>query len=226
MFLAIKFDVTKADLTFEAGFGQPEFTLFRDTTGLFHHLFKRLEPHGLRLADMKIERGTGSVADYHVVCYLFNFLMTLRVRLERIDVYCSELPRDNVQTFSAAILDALAAVQAHLPDLSFRAHALAVGLHGLLEGQSAREYLSRFVSNVPSGLGPSTGNGVVFYFGPEGERLLSVLTMDKSALVPDGLYIRPHVIWDAKKVEIKNLATIAEGFVKQTLNKIGLTPPQ
>lgn len=224
--MAIKFDATRADLAFEAGFGQPEFALFRDTSGLFRHLFKRLEPHGLRLIDMKIERGSGNVADYHVLCYLFNFVMTIRVRLERIDVYCTELPRDYVQKFSAAILDALAAVQAHLPDLSFRVHALAVGLHGLLEGQPASEYLSRFVSNVPSGLGASTGNGVVFYFGPEGDRLLSSLTMDKSVLVPDGLYVRSHVIWDAKKVEIKNLATIAEGFVKQALSTIGLELPQ
>jgi hypothetical protein len=223
--VAVKFDVAKADLTFEAGFGQPEFALFRDTPGLLRHLFKRLEPHGIRLVDMKIERGSGSAADFHVLCYLFNFVMTVRVRLDRIEVYCADLPRDHVQEFSVAILDALAAVQAHLPDLSFRAHALAVGLHGLLEGEPVRKYISRFVSNAPN-IGSPTGNGVVFYFGPEGDRLLSAITLDMSVVVPDALYVRTHVIWDAKKVEIKNLASMAEGFVRHVLNQVGLELPQ
>jgi hypothetical protein len=223
--VAVKFDVRKADLTFEAGFGQPEFALFRDIPGLLRHLFKRLETHGIGLADMKIERGSGSAADFHVLCYLFNFVMTVRVRLDRIEVFCTDLPRDYVQKFSAAILDTLAAVQAHLPDLSFRAHALAVGLHGLLEGETVRQYISRFVSNAPN-IGSPTGNGVVFYFGPEGDRLLSAITLDMSAMVPDALYVRTHVIWDAKKVEIKNLASIAEGFVRHVLNQVGLELPQ
>ena len=219
--MAVKFSVTKADLTFEAGFGQPEFALFRDTPGLLRHLFKRLEPHGIRLVDMKIERGSGSAADFHVLCYLFNFVMTVRVRIDRIEVFCTDLPRDYVQKFSAAILDTLAAVQAHLPDLSFRSHALAVGLHGLLEGETVRHYISRFVPNAPK-IGSPTGNGVVFYFGPEGDRLLSAITLDMSAMVPDALYVRTHVILDAKKVEIKNLASIAEEFIRHVLNQIGL----
>jgi len=223
--VAVKFDVAKADLTFEAGFGQPEFALFRDTPGLLRHLFKRLEPHGLRLADMKIERGGGSSADFHILCYLFNFVMTVRVRLDRIEVYCTDFPRDHVQKFSASILDALAAVQAHLPDLSFRAHALAVGLHGLLEGETVRKYISRFVSNAPN-IGSPTGNGVVFYFGPEGDRLWSAITLDMSKIDPNFLYVRTHAIWDAKKVEIKNLAAIAEGFVGSALSQIGLELPK
>jgi hypothetical protein len=174
---------------------------------------------------MKIEQGSGSAADFHILCYLFNFVMTVRVRLERIEVYCTDLPRDYASQFSVAILDTLAAVQATLPDLSFRAYALVLGLHGLLEGETVRQYLSRFVSNAPN-IGPSTGNGVVFYFGPEGDHLLSTVTFDMSAIVPDALYIRTHVVWDAKKVEIKNLATIAENFVRHALNQAGLELPQ
>jgi len=223
--VAIRFDVTRTDLTFEGSFSQPEFALFQDTPRLLRHLFARLEPHGLRLVDMKIERGSGSAADLHVVCYLFNYVMTIRVRLERIEVYCSQVLRDQARVFGAAILDTVLAVQTHLPDLAFRAHGLAVGLHGLLEGQPTSKYLSRFISNPPSGLGPPTGNGVVFYFGPEGDRLLSTLSLDRSIMIPDGLWVRPYVVWDAKKVEIKNLAIIAESFIRQTLNQIGLELP-
>lgn len=75
-----KLNVAKADLNLESAFAQPEFGLFRDATSLLHQLFARLQPHGLRLPDMKIERGTGSIGDYHVACHLYNFRMGVLVR--------------------------------------------------------------------------------------------------------------------------------------------------
>lgn len=217
-----KLDVEKADLSFEAGFVQPEFALLRDPPGLLRHLFLRLEPHGLRLGDMRIERGTGNVSDFHVLCYLFNYWMTVRIRVERVDVFCSELPQDHVQRFGAAITDTLRAVQDHSPSAAFRAFALAAGFHGRIEGQAAKEYLGRFISSVPSDLGPSLGGGAVFYFGPEGDRLLSTITVDMSAVVPEAVYIRTHFVWDAKKVRIEALPSLGEESVRQVVNRLEL----
>ena len=83
--MGINLEVAKADLAFEAGFPQPEFGLFQDTAALLHHLFKHLEPHGLRLNDIRVERGTGNMGDQQIVCYLFNYWMTVRIRIERIE---------------------------------------------------------------------------------------------------------------------------------------------
>lgn len=62
-----------------------------------HHLYRRLEPYGLKLADVRVERDAGNVADQHLLLYLFNYLMTVRIRVERIEVDCSELPEDVVE---------------------------------------------------------------------------------------------------------------------------------
>lgn len=220
--MGLRFDVSKADLAFEAGLGRAEFALFRDIHGLLTHVFTRLEPHGLRLTDMRTESGAGTAADFHVLCYLFNLWMTVRIRLDRIEVFCSELPQEYVQRIMAAIVDTLAAVRDHFPDLSFRSHTLSVGLHGLLQGRPVREYLSQFVGNVPSGLGAMIGNGAVFYFGPEGERLLSSVTVDMSAVIADALYTRAHVVWDAQKVSIEVFPALGEGFVREALSRLGL----
>lgn len=220
--MAVKFNVSRGDLSFEAWFSQPEFGLFRDTQALLHQLYKGLEPDGIRLNDMRIETGAGSVADSHLLCYLFDFMMTIRVRVDRAEIYCSQLPQDYLQRFGAALVHTLGALRAHWPPLGFRAHALAVGLHGLVEGMAPREYSSRFASNIPTGLGPSVGSATVMYFGPAGERTLSSLTVDISALVPNGLYVRTHAVWDGKKVDIPALPTLTEDFVRQALDHIGL----
>lgn len=224
--MPINFHVGRADLHFEAGFSEPEFALFRDTPALLRQLFKSLEPHGARLSDIRIEQGGGTAADFHVLCYLFNFLMTLRIRLDHIEVICSQLPQDYVGRYGAAIVDALAAVRSYRPELSFRAYTLVTGLHGTLEGNSPKDYLSRFAANIPSGLGSSVGTGTVMYFGAEAERLMCSVTVDMSSVVQDSLYVRTHVLWDAKRVEIQALPKIGEAFVRQALIEVGLQLPQ
>ena len=221
--MGINLEVAKADLAFEAGFPQPEFGLFQDTAALLHHLFKHLEPHGLRLNDIRVERGTGNMGDQQIVCYLFNYWMTVRIRIERIEVVCSELPRDYVEKFKAAILDVLQAIKDYRPEQSFRTFGMVLGLHAKLEGQPAREYLARFIAKVPENLGPSTGGGVIFYFGPEGDRLVASIIADVSAAVQDAVYLRIHGLWDAKKVAPASLPGVADVLVRQALEGLDLS---
>ena len=106
--MALTLEVSKADLAFEAGFSKPEFALFGDGTALLDCLYRRLEPYGLRLPDIRFERGLGNVGDQHFLVYLFNYLMTVRIRVERIEVHCSDLPQHLVERFKAAIMHARA----------------------------------------------------------------------------------------------------------------------
>lgn len=223
--MTIKLEVPKADLAFEAGFSKPEFALFRDGADLLDRLYARLEPYGLQLNDIRVERGTSNAAEQHVLVYLFNYWMTIRIRFERIEITCSHLPQDLVEKYKAAILDVTRAVKEHKPDLSFKAFAVASAFHAKLEGLSAREYLARFVTEAPQGLGPSTGSGAVFYYGAEGSRLLATVTADMSAVVPDGLFVRIYGIWDSARIEIDALAGTADAFVRQALEKLDLQLP-
>ena len=224
--MAIKLEVAQADLAFEAGFPKPEFRLFRDVAVLLDHLYRRLESYGLRLTDIRVERGSGTVNDHHIVLYLFNYWMTVRVRTERVEVGCSTLPRDYLDKYKAAIIDVLRAVKDYRSDLSFPAFAVVVGLHGSLEGRRVEDYLAQYVVNGPKNLGPTTGNGVVFYYGAEGDRFLSTLTVDRSATVPDALFVRVHGVWDAGRVAPEALAGMAEVFVRQALENLGLEVPR
>jgi hypothetical protein len=223
--MAIKFTVSQAEFQLEAGFSQAEFSLFRDTNSFLDHLFKALQPHGARLADIKVETGAGSAADFNVVSYLFNYWVTLRVRIDRIEMIGSQMPEDYVQKYGAAIVDALLSVRNYHQNLEYRAYTLNVGLHGSLEGSSIKKYISHFVKNVPEGLGPSASNGAVMYFGPVGERLLCSVIIDRSTTVPEGLFCRTSVVWDASKVKIEDLPELANRFVREAVGQIGLELP-
>jgi len=224
--VATKASVERSELSFEAGFSQPEFSLFSNVAPLLQRLYARLQPHGLKLTDLRLERGTGGVAEQNVLFYLFDYWMTVRIRVERIEIHCSTVPnREYVDKFKAAMVDVLRAVQELKPDFLFRAYAVAVDVHAKLEGQSVRDYLAQFVANIPKGLGSSTGNGAVFYFGPEGDRLLSSVTVDPSALIPEAVFAKVHGLWDASKVTAEVLSGNAEAFIRQGLDSLGLQVP-
>lgn len=224
--MPIKIAVEKSDLAFEAGFPKPQFALFRDGGALLDRLYARLEPHGLKLADIRFER-SGSVGEQHFLIYLFNYLMTIRIRVERIEINCSALPRPLISQFKAAAVDVLRAVKDHLPELSFRAFAVAVAIHAKLEGRSARDFLGQFAVGAPKGLGPLTGSGAIFYLGAEAERLFTTLTADVSAVVPDGLFVRVHSVWDAARIAPDALmGEAAEALVRQAVASLDLQLPE
>ncbi|MBI4000480.1 MAG: hypothetical protein HY348_01685 [Nitrospira defluvii] len=214
-------DVLKAELGFEVAYTQPEFDLFESPSRLLDKLYKRLEKHGLKLADLRAENSS-IIGERHLHCYLFNYVMTVKIRHDKIEIHCVEFPRSHVETYAVGILDALAAVKDALPNLSFKAFAISVALHGRVEGQATRDFMNRLTIKSPEGLGPSTGAGAVFYYGQENDRLLSSLTADISAAVQDAIFLRIHGVWAGDRTPVESLPKVASDFVGRALGVIGL----
>lgn len=216
--------LAQGDLIVQADFAEPAFHMFRDYWEFAHRVFTKLARHGLRLTDMKFERGSGSIGDGYLLCSLFNFTMAIRFRVEKVEAHCLDLARMDVNRFSQASADALEAVRSHIPNVAFRTYSLGVALHGTIEGISAREFVSKFVTRTPEKLGPPIGTGVVFYYGPEADRLLSALTVDLSAVVSDGVFVRANVVWDGAKIAIGAIREAGEKFVGDVYRRLELEP--
>jgi len=219
--MPIKLTVSRAELTLEAVYVRPEFNVAGPS--VLTRLFERLQPYGLRLADMRLERGTGTLSEFHVLGYLLDFLVTLRVRIDRVEVFCPQASVDNVNRLSTVVADALKAVQSALT-IDYQTYSLSMNLHGSLEGQGVREYMAQFVASTPE-IGVPIGNAVAYYYGPEEDRLVATITLDKSLVTSDGLYVRPQATWDAKRVSPQDLPTRAEQFVRLALDRVGLETP-
>ena len=219
-----KISVSQGDFTLEAAFEQPDFGLFHETRGLIPRVFRALRPHGVKLSDMKIERGSGTLSEFHLVCQLFNYAMSVRTRIDRVEVTCIHLSDENVKRFAAAIVDALVAVQGDR-EPRFQTYSLMLSLHGTLEGADARSFLAGFSAKTPQ-VGPSTGNAVGYYFGPTDERLASTVILDISAAVSGGIYMQLRTTWDATKVRPQNLPALADTFVRAVFESVGLDAPK
>jgi len=222
--VTVKFVVSRSDATFEAGYQQPQFTLFRDDAGLFARLVSRLSSYGLKLSDMKMERGSGTFGEIHLFFYLLEYVLTVRIRLDRVEIFCSHLTEENKKRVVAATIDTLDCIRENIGG-QYRAYALSMNIHGLLENQSARAFLSKLIVAPPADAGSVTGNAVAYYFAPIDDRIASSLTFDVSATTADGLYARPQATWDASRFPVTELADKAETFVRRTLSSFGIEAP-
>lgn len=215
-----EYHVSQGQIIVRATFVEPETGIFTDAPALSRYLLRRLGPFGLRLADMKMEWGDQTLSEIHLRSYLFNFRVTLTIRAERVEFACN-LPGADREATTAAFWESLNAIKEHLPNSAFAGYSTDVVLHGKVAGSDSRTFTERYTQNVPD-LGPPLGSGTVFYFGPEKERLTSTMTADLSALVPDGLFIRSLVNWDATKVSAQDLPKAVAEHLERGLDALGL----
>jgi hypothetical protein len=216
--------ILQSDLSFYADFGEPAFGLLSNISTLHKALYGGLAPLGLRLADMKVERPSGSLGEAHVACSLPRLVSTVRVGLERVEVICGDTARVNQKQFEGLAFATVDAVARVVTD-AFKSYTLVVNVHGTLEGIATRDYLSKLAVSPLTDLGPAIGAGVAFYHGAEADRLTTIVTEDFSAIYSDALFVKIHVVWDAGKVTLQQLPTVSDEYTRTIFDKLGLEIP-
>lgn len=214
------FEILKAELMLEVTYAQPMFDIF-DSTSLVAKVFKRLEKYGLKLSDLRAENSP-VIGDRHLHCYLFNYVMAVKIRFDKIEITCVDLLQPQVENFVSGIQDILESVKESSQQISYKTLGVAVACHGRIEGQATLDFLNKRPTQIPSGLGPPMGAGVVFYYGQENDRLFSSLTLDMSAVIPDALFIKIQGTWDGNRVPVESLPKVTKEYLFQGLGAIGL----
>lgn len=218
--MAIDFAVERGDLQFHASYAEPMFGLWKEPEDLFRRLFVNLSQHGLQLNDLKWNQAP-SVGEVQLNFYLFNYAVGVRARLERLEVEVFDIRKVAQEQLERAVIDLIAGLQSHKPELAFTAYSVSVGYHGKLAGSSASEFTRR-LTTAPAQFGGQTGAGAVFYYGPEEGRTSSAITADMSAVVADALFFRTLVIWDAAQVPLNEVRTRTDDYVGRVCDGFGL----
>lgn len=217
------FTVERGDLKFQANYTEPLFGLWRETDALFRRLFSALSKHGLRLTDLKWNQA-GSIGDVQLSFYLFNFAVGVHIGVDRLEAEVFDLRKVNLEQLEGSIVDLIAALQSHKPEMAFSAYSVALAYHGRLGTGTAKDFTAALTA-VPTGLSAPTGAGAVFYYGPEEGRTSSAVTADLSAVVADALFFRTLVIWDASQVPLGEVRTRMSEYMDRVFEAFGLNIP-
>lgn len=214
-------EVLQADLTYHAQFVTPNIQLITLQSGLYDHLLGRLLPFGANLADLRLETATQNIAEASVTWWLFNFRTQVRVRAERFEVNCTWIPDEDV--LQRLIVQVLEAVKETDTRIEVAQHGISLKLHmELAGGVSPTDFVSKYVSAPPVGLGPSSGRGLVYYFPGQEERLSSSVVMEPSVVRPGALYANGIVAFDPKRVPIGGVIAAAFDYFTRAGEQFGL----
>jgi hypothetical protein len=213
----------RGDLAFQAEFAEPTFEIFRDSWPFYRRLHSSLAQFGLRLGDIRPERGAGSLGDLHVALTLFNATTTVRIRADKVEINCADTARVDGKSLENAAVQILQTIKNHATTLQYRNYSIGIAVHGTVSGMDTKLFLAQFVKATSLDLGPHLATGGVIYHGPEGNRLLSAVTLDLSAVVTGGLFLRAYAVWNALGLEAADFPVAANRYWEDVLTKLGLT---
>jgi hypothetical protein len=189
------------DFSFRAQMAAPVFGFFENVPELFDQLYVRLadyglEPSGMRLTNNGRNLGETVMSEVEAICSLPARKVVLRLRVDRVDIQCSDLTIAPLAELGRITAGGLEAVKAYVPRVEFLSYAWSTGVHGLLSDSSCAEFVARFVARTPTGLGGLTGAGCAFYFAETPDASTTAVTLDMSGIVDGGLHVRTAVVCD------------------------------
>lgn len=185
-------EVRQADLAYYAVLEPPPFALGGRWVELQSAMYAHLRRFKLRLSDIKVESTTANPGDLAIVCWMDNYGVLARYRLDRVEVWSSN-PRlaANTALVKDMVVQTMEVLRSVSPDTSVTVHSVNASIHGTLPGQcEVAARIASYVTKRPDGLPPLTPSGVSFLCEfPSGQGQGSII-LEQSTLVPGGAFLR------------------------------------
>ncbi|MBI4263198.1 MAG: hypothetical protein HY657_02380 [Acidobacteria bacterium] len=216
----VPFQIERSELNIQLPFSRPFWPIANNIALLYSGLLNHLREFGVTPQGIRPDAADGSLGAFNVNFWLLQFGVLARIRLESIELNAPTFNVD-VDRLERAFLGLDRALREAERDLAYANYAVTVGMHGHIGGLEAKDFLARFASNVPQGLGTPVGSGTVFYFESQSPATLVVLTADLSAVVAGGVYVKLHTVFDGS-MSPENLRRSAEKSLEQGIAALGL----
>lgn len=185
------FDIQQSEAELEVRFQPRLWSLIHNVPALYEALLTNLAPCQLSANDLRVEgSGIGGAA---LSFWLFNFNVNVTIRLEGFTVRCNRIRQVSREHLTQTVDGIVAALGQAIGDaVVVQGQTIEYSSHGAVEGLSASDVIQRFTKAGPvvAGFGESNGRGAAFYYGEAGPLLSSVLTIDISRVIADGLFLR------------------------------------
>jgi hypothetical protein len=217
-----KFDAKLADLGIDGRFELPAFSLLgADGQRLVEVLYSELTSFGIELSNVTYSQ-VGSLADRNVYFALPALNAGVKVAVGRMEVGFNDLTKVDLDVVNRVAQAAYGSLDKAAINAKIRTYTATLNTHGLVEGTPSRNFIKPFLARVPSGLGPLTSSGAVFYFGAHGSLTQSALVVDSSVVVRDGVYIRVIFTLDGQRVQLRELTSVGNETIKQAFAALDL----
>ena len=188
-------------------------------------ILARLGPFGVDLNDLRIDNRDGKLGEANLSFWALDFRARCSIRLAEVEVDCQELGQVDTGQVDQLTQELLASVLDSQPDAAFAAYQATFRMHGVPDASNPAAFLRQFTNSEPAEMGPVTGSGATFHFGPNGHRSSCVVSADMSSHFTDSIFLATHVVFDADQLRREDLVTEAGRHLNTALAAFGLTLP-
>lgn len=216
--------VQEGEILIQGHFASPIFGILDPPASRVHSaFFVSLAPFGINVNDVKLGHGVPNLSEVSVTYPLLNFSSMVKLSLDKMEVAFFNTSRLQREEMSAIFTKSFSSLMDIVPDTKIREFAVNISLHTLLDGKQPEEFWRGYLPTVPRGIGPPSGQGVVFYYGGHDKTTASSVVFDMSARVSDGIFFRTSINFDGAKVSIRELPNAAEQAFNTLSSNLDLT---
>ena len=178
--------VEHAQVAYTAPFVNPAFELWGDARKITEGIYHAFSPFGVKLANIKGEYGT-TAAD-QVVTVSIGKDAICRFRFDGLEVTAFRYSQEFAQYLSTMLSALTTWLRGAAPSVKFASHQFVYSAHCVLNGADGETFLRTISPKAPISGGTDRGTGLIFHWDLSG-KASSMLVVDKSVLVSNGLYI-------------------------------------
>ena len=185
------FNIVQSEAELEVRFQPRLWSLVHNVPRLYEALLSSLAVCQLSPNDLRPE-GSGTVGGSSLTFWLFNFNVSVTIRLEGFSVRCNQLTNVSREQLVQVVDGIVMALGQAIDGLSILGSTVAYSGHGEVDGLQGSEVIGRFIKAGPAveGFGENNGAGAAFYYGEAAPLLSSALTVDVSRVVVGGIFLR------------------------------------
>ena len=220
-----EFRLRDAAFSVQARLRAPLWNLVQDMPAICSCVLERLAPFGVGLNDLRIDNRDGNLGEANLGFWALDLHARCNIRLADVEVHCQELSQVEVRQIGQLTQALLGSVLDGQPDAAFADYQATFRMHGVPGTSSPATFLQQFTNSEPKGLGPVTGSGATFHFGPSGRRTSCAISADMSSSFTDSIYLATRVVFDADQLQKEDLMAEAGRYLNASLGALGLTLP-
>ena len=221
----IEFRLRDAAFSIRARLCAPLWNLAQDVPAICSCVLERLAPFGVSLNDLRIDNRDGNLGEASLGFWALDFHARCSIRLADVEVECRQLRQVETRQIGQLTEALLGSVLDGQPDAAFADYQAIFQMHGVPGDSSPATFLQQFTNSKPEGLGPVTGSGATFHFGPLGHRISCAISADMSSSFNDSIYLATRVVFDADQLQKEDLMAESGRYLEASLAALGLTLP-
>lgn len=208
-------------LAFTSTFREPVFGLSRDGHLLQQSLFRALREFGLGLEDMDETGALQGAGKWSLSAPFLSHDANLRVDVGAFDVtFLGSTPSARVHEVVRAIEGAVVDT---LPGIELARRGGVYQGHMALPGKDYHGKAGPFWGTYPEGLGELAAQGMGYYFRSALFSGESSIVVDKSVVVPGGLFLQVRCGFDVEDFELEDVLANFHGYLVSVGRAFGLS---